>query len=278
MKKRFLLLFLLSFLVYAASGFSGGDDWSPWKKLDDGALNGIEFSHKNNCPPTGALDCDLLWRFSSGYETDVTADYTIAWDTGNGIQEKKSRITLKPGENLDDSYAVTGVALDEVSVKIVAEQEVLSAARQEVEAERVRMEEARKQADENARKQEELREGEEPRQGEIRRDPAVRKPASSKLRKGHLDRIRREELYLRQQEQPRPRRTVASERRRREEASAAYYRKKEHKRAIVARVRNVGRSVAPSHEGSIKETPQPVTTMRLERYLDSEILGNNKCL
>ena len=153
MKKRFLILFLFSFLVYAASGFSGTDDWSPWKKLDDGGLNGIEFSHKNNCPPTG-VDCDLLWRFSSAYETDVTVDYTIAWDTGNGIQEKNVRTTLKPGENQDDSFAVTGVALDEVSVKIVADREVLSAARKEVEAERLRMEEARKQADENARKQE----------------------------------------------------------------------------------------------------------------------------
>jgi len=139
-------------LLLCVSGVSPAKEWSSWQKLDDGALNGIEFSFSDNCPPGGAVDCNLSWRFLSNYETDVMVEYTIAWDTGAAIREQSVRTTLKPGENRDASFTVIGAALDEVSVKIVADKQVLEAARTEVEAERKRVEIERRVAEETIRR------------------------------------------------------------------------------------------------------------------------------
>jgi hypothetical protein len=130
--KQYLTPCLLTLLVSAAPLFSHAGDWSSWQKLNDGALNGIEFSFSNNCPPAGASDCVHRWRFSSNYDGDVTVDYTLAWDTGTGIREKIDRIRLNPGENRGESFSVIGRGLEEVSLKIVAEKQVLAAARKEL--------------------------------------------------------------------------------------------------------------------------------------------------
>ncbi len=278
MNKRFLTSCLLTFLVYAASSLSVAQDWSPWQKLDDGALNGIEFSFSNDCPPTGALDCNHLWRFSSGYETDVTVEYTISWDTGTGMEKKSARTTLKPGENRDDSFAVVGAALDEVSVKIVAEQQVLEAARKEVEAERKRMEGVRQQAELSAIKQEELREAEEARQNLVLPNEKVKKAESTKFRRGHEERIRREELYLRQREQPRSRKELLAECRRLEKGDTAYRRKVTHKRRIAAKMKSSPESRNRSEVSIPKDLPVAVSFSKFEKFLDAEIIGHNGCL
>jgi hypothetical protein len=279
MKKRLLTSSLLTIFVYVASGLSDAQDWTPWQKLDDGALNGIEFSYRDNCPPTGAVDCNHLWRFSSGYESDVTVEYTIAWETGSGIKEKTARTVLKPGENMDDSFSVAGKALDEVSVKIIAEKEVLAAARRQVESERRLMEETQRQAEEIARKQEEPGRGvEETPRGTIKQASAPKKSSSTKYRRTHAERIRSEERYLQQQEQPRPRKTVMDERRRREEARANARRKMAHRRYLAAKAMSV-QSVPERHLAeNVPESPATINFMKFEKYLDSEILGHNNCL
>ncbi len=279
MKKRLLTSSLLTIFVYAASGLSDAQDWTPWQKLDDGALNGIEFSYRDNCPPTGAVDCNHLWRFSSGYESDVTVEYTIAWETDSGIKEKTGRAILKPGENMDDSFSVAGKALDEVSVKIVAEKEVLAAARKQVESEQRRMEETRRQAEEIARKQEEPGRGaEEVSRGTSKPASFVKKSSSTRSRMTHAERVRCEELYLRQQEQPRPRKVVQGERLRRAEARAAARRKMAHRRYLAAKAMSVQRVPVRQDTENVRDIPATINFTKFEKFLDSEILGHNNCL
>ena len=63
--KKCILSFHI-FLLFALPCLVCADDWSPWAQLDDGALNGIEFSHRSDCP-VSAKDpaCTLRWRFLS---------------------------------------------------------------------------------------------------------------------------------------------------------------------------------------------------------------------
>jgi hypothetical protein len=106
-------------------------DWSRWAQLDDGALNGVEFSHRSDCP-VSAKDpaCALRWRFMSNYEEPTDVDFTLSWETAKGLKKKTQRVKLKPGENSSTTFSVSGTALDEVSVRLIADPRTISAARQ----------------------------------------------------------------------------------------------------------------------------------------------------
>ncbi len=240
--KCFLTPSLLALLVCGSSGLSHARDWSPWQTPDDGALNGIEFSFADNCPPAGAVNCDHIWRFSSKYEGEVTVEYTIAWKTGNGVREKTARITLKPGENQDDSFKVVGTALDELSVKIVADKELLAEARKEVEAQRLQMDPPRRKGEETARKREEAPHKEAP--------PTLL-PPPRKIEESQPANCRRVV--------PRHRRAVT--------ATMARRRKVAVKRTYPAQPERV---VAA-------ERPEPILVGNLTTYLDSTILGHPVC-
>ncbi|HIJ87390.1 MAG TPA: hypothetical protein HPP97_06835 [Desulfuromonadales bacterium] len=220
--------------------------WSPWAKLDDGALNGIEFSHKSECIVGATIPCPHEWRFNSLYETDVELEYTIAWDSGAGIQHKTARTVIKPGENRDSVFTVNAVALDELSVRIVADAAVLKDARKtvaEIKAAELReIEKKKKQAELVAR----LAAEEQKRQEEARRkeqEEAKRKQAAQEeyWRKNpqeyraHLARLRAAEEERQWQEQQRI--YEAEEQKRQEQEEADRQAHREEQRAYEAEER-----------------------------------------
>lgn len=204
--------------------------WSPWAKLDDGGLNGIEFSHKDNCGKQGsATPCTHNWRFNSLYETDVDLEYTIAWDSGAGVQKKTVRTRLKPGENRDDSFAVNAVALDELSVRLIADTRVLADARNTVAetraAEQREIERKRQQVELIAR----LAAEEQQRQEEARRQQQA---AEAEYWRLHPEEYQARLAQQRNQEQERQerRREQAEERRREEEQEERRHEREETRR------------------------------------------------
>lgn len=165
---RYLLLLVLLTTCATSALAETGRGWSPWYKLDDGGLNGIEFSHKNDCQPGGTASCDLQWRFSSGYETPVEIEYTIAWESG-GPQKMSERVKIEPGINVSDAFTVKGSALDEVSVRLISDKKILAEARKEVTAELKRQEDEHRRKVEAARLAELARKAEQARQEKLAR-------------------------------------------------------------------------------------------------------------
>lgn len=102
-------------------------------------------------------------------------EYDISWQTKEGQQSKKERATLQLGITEQEVFAVTGTELAEVSVRVVADTQVLAGARSEVAAARVRQEalkvakRARQKAIamENRHREEEARRAEEERRGNL---------------------------------------------------------------------------------------------------------------
>ena len=96
------------------------NEWSPWALLNDGILNGVEFSHRSDCPTsTENSGCALLWRFLNNYEDPAEVEFTITWDTGKELKSETRRTTLQPGENSSSAFSVSGTALEEVSVRAI---------------------------------------------------------------------------------------------------------------------------------------------------------------
>jgi hypothetical protein len=232
--------------------------WSPWSKLDDGALNGIEFSHSNDCAtPGGTIPCTHSWRFNSLYETEVELEYTIAWDSGTGIQKKTARTRIKPGDNRDSTFTVSAVALDELSVRVVADAAVLKDARNTVAeikaAEQREIEKKKKQAElvarlaaEEEKKQEEARRKQ---QEEARRKQAAQEEywrKNPQAYQAHLAQLRAEEEERQRQEsereaerqrQEQQRIYEAEERQRQEQEVADRQARREEQRAYEAEER-----------------------------------------
>jgi hypothetical protein len=163
---RYLFMLLLLITCVTCASAETGRNWSPWYKLDDGGLNGIEFSHKNDCPPGGTATCTHRWRFNSNYETPVVIEYTISWDAF-GPREKSERVKLQAGINESAVFTVSGTALDEVTVRLIADKEALSEARKEVTAEIKRQEAERRRLEETARQAELARKAEQERQEKL---------------------------------------------------------------------------------------------------------------
>ena len=220
-----LLLFTCSTSAFAETGRG----WSPWYKLDDGGLNGIEFSHKNDCPPGGAAVCTHHWRFHSGYETPVEINYTITWVESSIPRNKSERVNLPPGVTESAVFTVRGTALDEVTVRLVADKKILAEARKEVTEEIKRKENDRRRKEEAERKAELARKSEQERQEKIARAAALPyqqdEPAevtsyrNELMRKQEVARQAEEETRRRKEEaQQREEERIAQEERRREEA------------------------------------------------------------
>ncbi len=206
--------------------------WSPWYKLDDGGLNGIEFSHKNDCPPGGRTVCTHWWRFNNGYETPMEIEYTVAWDAGFGIRSKSGQATIRPGVSESPDYTVSGVALDEVSVRIIADRKLLQTARNEVETERKKREDEERRRIEAERKAEEARKAEAARlarlaglaalpfkAGEASKVTGYRNKLAAEKRARELEELRAQERELEQQAESRRlehERQLAEEQRREE--------------------------------------------------------------
>ncbi len=123
--KQLLVLFLFFLVPICCLA----DDWTQWDQLNDGALNGIEFSHRNECSAAmKGPNCTLQWRFLSNYEEPVMVEYTIAWDVGNQLKSEHRRITLQPGENSCTSFTVSGADLEEISVRVVTDPKLVQEA------------------------------------------------------------------------------------------------------------------------------------------------------
>jgi hypothetical protein len=120
MKHTFMLM-LLTVQLLLVTGISPAADWSPWTPLDDGALNGIEFSHRSDCPAKADKStCPLIWRFRSGYEDPVELEYTLTWNTPKGTKTQTKRFRCLPGENSAAAFTVSGSSLEEVTVRVIA--------------------------------------------------------------------------------------------------------------------------------------------------------------
>jgi hypothetical protein len=79
MKHLLIIGLALLFPIYCSA-----EDWTAWDPLNDGALNGIEFSHRTDCfAAMKGPNCSLSWRFQSNYEEPAMAEFTITWDTGS---------------------------------------------------------------------------------------------------------------------------------------------------------------------------------------------------
>ena len=197
MKHLLLICFALLLPIYCSA-----DDWSGWEPLNDGALNGVEFSHKNECAAAmKGPNCILSWRFLSNYEEATMAEFTISWDTGNELKHETHQILLQPGENSSTSYNVSGLALDEISLRITADQPTNNeTARTQTEAlpagkplqttdqqAQVQQEEAQR---EELRKAEQLRQQE---QEELRRTKRARQQELEDLRRAEKARQQEQE-------------------------------------------------------------------------------------
>jgi hypothetical protein len=245
---RYLLILVLLIMCATSALAETGRGWSPWYKLDDGGLNGIEFSHKNDCPPGGTAVCNLQWRFSSGYETPVEIEYTIAWES-SGPQKKSERVKIQPGVNVSDAFTVKGSALDEVTVRLISDKKILAEARKEVTAELKRQEDERKRKEEAARKAELARKAEQARQEKLaqaaalpytpgeaaevtqfREETARRKEAIRRLERQREEEKRQEERLAEERRQERER-----EQRAEEERQAQTRRDEEEKKAQTRR-------------------------------------------
>jgi len=192
--KRIPIIFIL---IQVLAGVSFAAEWSPWYKLADGALNGIEFSFKDDCPSRDSTTCNRWWRFSSAYETPVTVESVIVWEGSAGSQKKRDRLTLKPGVNSSPAFTLYG-AIDEVTVRVIADERVLDEARQEVAAEQER------KAQEKQHKVDEARRAEEARQAaEAQRQEAARQAAEEQNRQEEQEEEDREyrRAQYRQKEQ-----------------------------------------------------------------------------
>ncbi len=126
MKHLFIIGLTLLFPFYCSA-----DEWTAWDPLNDGALNGIEFSHRDDCiAAMKGPNCTLSWRFLSNYDAPATAEFTITWDAGNELKSETRRVTLQPGENSAPSFSVSGIALDEVSVRVIADEQTIAVTQQ----------------------------------------------------------------------------------------------------------------------------------------------------
>lgn len=193
----FLLLLIMPHLSNAA-------DWSPWAQLDDGALNGIEFSHRSDCPSSGKESaCTLFWRFLSNYENPVEVEYTISWGTTKGIKSKIQRAKLKPGENSPATFTVTGTALEDVSARIVADKQTLNAARQSLTEAQQLQEQQQRQAqeqEEQARAAEEQKVRDRQRFAALTRKEQQRREDETRQQQDEQARQQQEAAYRQQEE------------------------------------------------------------------------------
>jgi hypothetical protein len=141
--------------------WSAADEWTSWIQLNDGALNGIQFSHRSDC--TGSTtDCILRWRFLSNYEDPLEVEYTLTWDSGRDLKHVTQRTRLQPGENGSAAFSVAGTALEEVSLQVITDAQKISADKERADAqllEQLKQEERRR--DELAKEQERLRQAEQ---------------------------------------------------------------------------------------------------------------------
>ncbi|ACD93958.1 hypothetical protein [Trichlorobacter lovleyi] len=230
---RYLFIMVLLITCSTSSLAETGRGWSPWYKLDDGGLNGIEFSHKNDCPPGGTAACNLQWRFSSAYETPVEIEYTIAWENG-GPQKRSERVNIQPGVNVSDAFTVKGAALDEVTVRLISDKKILAEARKEVTAELKRQEDERKRKEEAARKAELARKAEQARQEKLAQAAALPYTPGEAAEVTQLreETAREIEEDLRQQEEKRREERLAEEQRQEREREQ---RAEEERRAQISR-------------------------------------------
>ena len=178
--------------------WSTADEWTPWAKLSDGKLNGLQFSHRSECT-SSRKECALLWRIMSNYEEPLMTEVTITWDSGKSLKNVIQRVKLQPGENISAAFSVSGMALEEVSVRVLAEPGLLQ--------HQVRQEQIRPQQDElrqaeqtrTQKKEEELRseQARKQKRDEVRRNEQPRKQKKEKELRSEQARKQKQDQELR---------------------------------------------------------------------------------
>ena len=161
--------------------WSTADEWTPWAKLSDGKLNGLQFSPRSECT-SSRKECALLWRIMSNYEEPLMTEVTITWDSGKSLKNVIQRVKLQPGENISAAFSVSGMALEEVSVRVLAEPGLLQ---HQVQQEQIRpLQDELRQAEQTRtqKKEEELRseQARKQKRDEVRRNEQPRKQKKEK--------------------------------------------------------------------------------------------------
>jgi len=186
--------------------WSTADEWTPWAKLSDGKLNGLQFSHRSECT-SSRKECALLWRIMSNYEEPLMTEVTITWDSGKSLKNVIQRVKLQPGENISAAFSVSGMALEEVSVRVLAEPGLLQ---HQVQQEQIRPQQDELRQAEQTRtqkKEEELRseQARKQKQDQELRSELARKQKQVEELRSELARKQKQDEEQRRSEQARER-------------------------------------------------------------------------